>query len=300
MNANSAKLIWGVILVVVLGIGYFSLAHSAISSPQDIGIMPTPTSGAPTPEPVPPLTERALAYLVEKYSLSKEQIIVASQYQQDYFYLEKSYWIVDVLDLKSDASYQVLVDLSDESVSEDILIIERAEQEAKRARFGKLEPDLFERLESMKEDEEVQVVIWVAGELERSEQDRYSALATMYPEAQEALERSGNPFDVGDYDLSMEISREHLRMIAEDTKKLLAPAVERLNALGYEATTAEGMPYVFATLSKAAILGIEPETWVGSIYLADQSEEPEIDTAVPSDHVSLVWSNGFDGGPGGA
>lgn len=169
MKAKSVKLIWGGILVIAFGIGYFSLAHSAISSPQDIVIMPTPTGGAPTPAPVPPLTERALAYLVEKYSLSKEQIVVTSQYQQDYFYLEKSYWIVDVLDLKSDAPYQVLVDMSDGSLSENILSIDQAEQEAKRARFGKLDPRLLERLESMKDDEKVQVVIWVAGMPELSE-----------------------------------------------------------------------------------------------------------------------------------
>lgn len=112
---------------------------------------------------------------------------------------------------------------------------------------------------------------------------------------QSALDRSGNPFDVGDNQLSMEIKREYLRMSAEDTYKLSAPAVERLNALGFEATAAEGIPNVFATLSKAIILEIESEPWVGGIYLADQSEKLELDTAIPSDRVSFVWDNGFDG-----
>ncbi len=124
MNIKMNKFVLGMILILtIISIGIISFSATAQNLPQDIGIVLTPTSSAPIPDPIHPQTEIALAYLNEKYGVLMEQMVVMDQYQQDYVYLEKSYWFVSVLNTKDDVVYKVQVDLADKNVSEDLLSV---------------------------------------------------------------------------------------------------------------------------------------------------------------------------------
>ena len=129
--------------------------------------------------------------------------------------------------------YDVLVDLADGSFVDDVEAIEQAEWKAHRARYDKLEPALFERLETISPDGEVPVAIWVTGRPKRSEQELFTELAAKYPEAQAALERSGKPFDVGDPDLINEIEAEYVRLLEADTQERTSSLVRHLEKRGY-------------------------------------------------------------------
>ncbi len=188
-----------------------------------------------------------------------------------------------------------MVDLADGSFMDDVEVVEQAEQKAHRARYGKLEPDLFERLETMKPDDEVPVAIWVAGEPKRSEEELYAALAARYPEAQAALERSGNPMDVGDYELGNEIEAEYVRMLGADTQERIQPLVRHLEGQGYAVTTLSALPAIAVTLPKASILELVKRADVGVVYLNEDKVQRLLDSAVPSDRVPAVWQRGFEG-----
>jgi hypothetical protein len=200
------------------------------------------------------------------------------------------------LDTKSDRWYNVMVDLADGSFAEEVEAIEQAEREARRARYGKLEPALFERLEALNPDDEVPVAIWVAGKLKRSEEELYAALAVKYPEAQAALERSGKPFDVDDSELGRELEAEYVRMLEADTREQVRPLVHYLEGQGYAVTTLGALPAITVMLSKAAILELVERTDVGVVYLSGREEQPALDSAVPSNRAPAVWQRGFEGG----
>jgi hypothetical protein len=242
-----------------------------------------------------PWTQAAIDYLAEKYGIAPEDILVYDQFQQDFIYLEKSYWCITASEREADTIYKVVVDMADMSASEDISAIEQADKEAMLDKYGKLEPALAKRLESIKPEDTVQVAIWVAGAPERSQQDLYDILAGMYPQAREALERSGNPFDVGDHDKMMEIKRTYLQMVREDNEQIISVAVSYFRSLDIEVVIGEGIPTVFAPLSKARIIDLEYQPWVGKIYLADADTKAEMDSANPSDRVTIVYGNGING-----
>ena len=188
-----------------------------------------------------------------------------------------------------------MVDLADGSFVDDVEAVERAEQEAHRARYGKLEPALFERLKTMKDDDEVTVAVWVAGGPKRSQEELYAALAAKYPEAQAALERSGNPMDVGDYELTNEIEAEYVRMLEADVQERIQPLVRYLEDQGYAVTTFGALPSIAVTLPKAAILELVKRADVGAVYLSGKEEQTELDSAVPSNRAPAVWQRGFKG-----
>lgn len=187
------------------------------------------------------------------------------------------------------------IDLEDKSIIEDRTELERAEHDAKTKKYGSLDPSLVERLETMQPDDVVDIVIWVAGEPERSRDELYATLADLYPEAQEAVNKGGKPFDVDDYDLMMEIKRKYLGLIAEDYRKIVESTVAHLEAKEYEVVTVDGIPNIFTKMSKSSILEMSTESLVGVFYLAEGKTKPEMDIVLSSDRVESVWENGFDG-----
>jgi len=259
---------------------------------------PITTPVVPGPTPVPPVpeeTQRALQYISEQEDIPVEQLVAANQHQREYELLGRVFWAVTLLDTKDDRWHNVMVDLADGRIVDDVEAIEQAEREAHRARYGKLEPALFEHLKAMKSDAEVPVAIWVAGEPKQSEEELYAALAAKYPEAQAALERSGNPFDVGDRELIHEIEAEYVRMLKADTQERIRPLVRDLKEQKCAVTTFGALPVLVVTLPKSAILELVERTDVGVVYLSGKKEQTELDSAVSSDRVPTVWQRGFEG-----
>jgi hypothetical protein len=84
-----------------------------------------------------------------------------NEFRREVALLGRTFQAVTVLDLKSGRFFQVLVDLNSGQV-EDKVAIEEAEEQRHRAKYGKLRPALYERLQAMGDDESVTVTIWVA------------------------------------------------------------------------------------------------------------------------------------------
>ena len=163
---------------------------------------------------------------------------------------------VTVLDLESGRFFQVLVDLDDGQV-EDRAAIEEAEEQRHRAKYGKLQPALYERLRGMGEDETVTVTIWVAAlpgkSLTEQQAAAFATLAARYPQEREAMERSGKPMDVDDPTLTERIYDEYVQILNAEVASRIQPLVETLEAQGFAVRTAEGLPAVTVTLPRRAI-----------------------------------------------
>jgi len=164
MNKNLIK--WWVTTLVLSVLAAIVLPGTAPSSGLQLGAFDSPiaTPVIPSPTPTPPMpeeTQRALKYIAEREEISIEQLVVANQHRREYALLGRTFRAVTALDVESDRWYNVMVDLADGSFVDDVEAVERAEQEAHRTRYGKLEPALFERLETMKPDNEMPA--WAVG-----------------------------------------------------------------------------------------------------------------------------------------
>ena len=287
-------------LLFLLMLSVLVLPGIAIGSKVQLGVFDSPiaTPVIPSPTPVPPPpeeTRRALQYIAGRKGVPVEQLVVVNQHRREYKLLGRVFWAVTLLDTKDDRWYNVMVDLADSSLVEDVEAVEQAEREAHRARYGKLEPALFDRLETMRDDEEVEIAAWVAGGPKRSEEELYAALAAKYPEAQTALERSGKPMDVDDRELGRKIEAEYVRMLEVDVQERIQPLMRYLQGQGYAVTTFGALPSIAVTLPKAAILELVERPDVGAVYLSGKEAQPELDSAVPSDRAPAVWQRGFKG-----
>ncbi|MEW5869088.1 MAG: S8 family serine peptidase [Chloroflexota bacterium] len=240
-------------------------------------------------------TRKVVEYISKREAIPATQLAIVNQHRRDYQILNKSFWMVTALDTSGNNWYTAMVDLGDGSFVDEIDKIEQAERNARLDKYGKFEPILYEQLQFMKAEEKVQVALWVAGAPKRSQSELYASLAAQYPEAKQALQLSGKPFDVRDPEMVGILEAEYMQMLAEDTEIQIYPLVNALQAQGYSITAFEALPAVVVTLPKSMLLEIAKRDDIGMVYLAGRMQKAELDTAVPTILVPPVWQRGYRG-----
>lgn len=172
--------------------------------------LPTPCLfNSPLSTPVPSAAaQKALTYLAQRERIAPENLVIVNEFRREAPLLGRTFQAVTILDMKSGRFFQLLVDLNSGGV-EDGETIEKGEKERYRAKYGKLQPALYERLLRMSEEEAVTVTIWVVAppgkSLAEQEVAAFATLAAKYPQAREAMERGGKPMDVDDPGLAKQI-----------------------------------------------------------------------------------------------
>jgi hypothetical protein len=297
--------------IYLLGIALFALPALVVASKPAVGaqffispLSPPPLSSAnlfDSPLPPPALEAHAriaLQYIANREDVPLDNLLIAHQHRREYPLLERKFMAFTIFDRTACRDFHLLVNLKDGSVVDDVEAIERAEAEARRAKYGKLHPLLYERLQTADDKEVLPVAIWGGGERGRSREEVYALLARRYPQVRDALARHASPFDVGDPALARQIRAEYERMRQEDIVARVQPLVAYLESRGIVVETHYLLPSVTATLSKAEILAQAGRGDVQTIYLVEEEGEPMLDTAVHTNHVAPVWSAlGLEGIP---
>lgn len=261
--------------------------------------LPSPTSTPATPPGPSAEARKALAFIGQREKIPVEQLAIVNEFKLEAPLLGRAFQAVTVLDLKSGHFYQLFVDLTSGQVEERVAI-EAVEVQQRRARYGKFQPALYERLQTMRDDEMVKVTIWVVaarGEsLAEQQATIFAELANKYPEAQAAMEQSGKPMDVDDPALAQRIYQEYVQMLNAETAARIRPLVETLEAQGFAVKTSPGLPAVMATLPKRIVVMIAGQDDVGAIDLSEGGEFRHfLNSAVPSNLAPAVWERGYDG-----
>lgn len=258
------------------------------------GSFPSPSTPTPIPSPSA-VGQRALQYVADRNKISVTDLIVVSEHTRDYPLTGQSFQAVTLLDRKTNRVFKLLVDPEGKTVLEDVTAVEQTERDAHQVKYGRMEPRLYEQLQTMKDDEMVDVAIWMVGVSKRSREEHYADLAAAYPEAEEALNRSGKPMDVGDYDLINKMEAEYVKLLNEDTQGQIQPLARYLEERGYKVITFEALPVIAVTLPKQVIQEIGLRDDVDAIYLDDEKEILLLDTASSSNRIPSVWQSGFEG-----
>ncbi|GAB4579291.1 MAG: hypothetical protein Fur0022_20290 [Anaerolineales bacterium] len=238
-----------------------------------------------------------LTYIASRENVPIDVLEIAYVTQTRFELLGKDFWAVKVDDRENHQTYGVWVDMVDGSFTDDIEALQLAETEAYHAKYGKLDVALWELLQNMRDEETVIVAIWVTGEPIISQEEIYAELAAIYPEVQTALELTGNLdwLEVDDPDRINEIENAYTEILARDIQERIQPLVGELEAQGYSVQKFNLLPSVIVSLPKRVILEFVQRSDVGSIERADEPVEAQLDTAVPSSDVPVVWERGFNG-----
>lgn len=303
---NTIRKRWGIVVAlsvmaaVALSLASFHFGQGQLTfaAPPDPSL-PSFSSPLPVPTPTPPPSheaEVALRYVAERYGTPVDEWVVANEHRREYKEIGRAFQAFSLLRRSGDQRFvSLMVDLEDYAVVEDAQAIEQLEREAYQKRYGKLDPVLYQRLQDAADTELVEVAIWIAGRPRRTQEELFAELAARFPAARQALEKSGKPFDIPDSTARAEVERAYAEMSEEDGQVLVQPLVDHLKAQGYAVTTFGSLPSVSAILPKHVILALAERPDVGRIFFAEGEGQPLLDTAVPSDRVSPVWRQGFDG-----
>jgi hypothetical protein len=264
--------------------------------PVESGVLTSPLP-APPPE-LSPQARIALDYIATHKKISPADLLVVHEHPRSYSLLDRRFIAFTIFDRMERRSFHLLVGLDDNAVVEEVEAVERAEAEARRTRYRKLHPLLYERLQTVGENETLPVAIWVEGERGRSREEVYAVLASRYPEVRDALARGASLFEVNDPLLAQQLRVEYEQMRQADVAVRVQPLASHLENQGAVVETHYLLPSVTVTLSKDAILALAERDDVQTIYLVEGEEELVLDTAVSTDRVAPVWSRlGIDGLP---
>ncbi|MCD4739383.1 MAG: S8 family serine peptidase, partial [Anaerolineae bacterium] len=258
-----------------------------------------PAAGAPfTPLVLEIQARIALEHIAEREGISLDDLLVAHQHRCGYPLLGRQFAAFTIFDRAARRDFHLLVDLDDSSVVNDVASMERAEAEARHAKYGKLHPLLYRRLQTVDDAEVLPVAIWVDGERGRSREQIYSLLAHRYSQVRDALALHVSPFDVDNPALARQIRAEYEHIRQEDIAARVQSLVTYLESRGIAVETHHLLPSLTTTLSKKEILTLAKRDDVQTIYLVEGKVEPELNTAVHTNRVAPVWSVlGIDGIP---
>jgi hypothetical protein len=295
------------VLLVLVGHNPGLLASIATVTPTPAGLftspLPTPLASTPTSPPPSAEAQVALRYVSERYGIPKEQLDVVNEHRLEYAELGRAFRAFSLFDPIGRRYFQLLVDLKDHTVVEDIVAIDQAEAGAARKKYGKLEPSLYERFQTIQDNDVVAVTIRMVGGSRLGTGDIaptvIATIAAKYPEARAAVERSGKPMDVGDPTLAARIEKDYRDVMDALVAQQEQPLIEARKRMAAEL---KGQGIIIRAdggsdlLTKREVLLIVQRDDVGAIDLAEGGRYVLESSVVPANQPLSVWERFFRGG----
>lgn len=197
--------------------------------------------------------ELARKYIAETRSIPYESLLVLDDHSTEYPNLDRKFHAIVLLDTRKDGgTYKLLVDILNNQIEEDVSALLKAEDKARMARYGKLEPALDERLQNLRNDENVTVAVWMTDNSGATffdrQQSAFSVVADKYAPAKIASERGDKPMDVVDQALAKQIYADYAEIMREATNRRVQPLMSDLAQLGFVPQQSEDMPALDITL----------------------------------------------------
>jgi hypothetical protein len=195
--------------------------------------------------------------VADKTGILPEKLQVAGEESMAFPLLEREYTYITIFEIHSEPfrTFSLLVDPVTGQIEEDLNAVRAAEDAVYRERYGKFTPGLYERLQTVRDDELLSIVVWVAQEdSQRIEADIHDALSTLYPEVKRALAEQGIPRAVEDAELASVIARQYDELLVSRVRLNTQPVIEWLRAQGFEVQEFPGMPSLAATLPRQVIV----------------------------------------------
>jgi hypothetical protein len=232
-----------------------------------------------------------LEYIATREGVSEKDLYVINQHQMAYSELNRTFVYMKVLDVQTHKIYEAVMDLKNDQFV-DIEAIEKENADRVYKKYGKLEPQLFNSLQTKTSREKVNVAIWFSSDIQKS--NALEQLRTNYAQVpQNAVERPW--LMVRNTELTETVREDYFRLIKRINLAQQETVGQWLNQQGYQVTYHPGIPSLTAKLPKNMILQIAERPEVERIYLMDDSLVPLLNFAIPSTRANAVWDMGFRG-----
>ncbi len=261
----------------------------------DAVVSPLPT---PAPDAQSSLAKIAIDAIARSYNLAQSELRVLDEETVQFPTLGRTYQYVVVNHPGKDGiqPLAVMVDSTTGTVEMDAQALFEAERAAHIAKYGKLHPDLYIRLQKAASDERLPVAIWLLSANEEQQSDpEVPALTQLYPEAGKAAQERGAPWLVDDPALSETIRKAYSEQLQQEVSRNVDPFVAWLGQQGFSADTIPGTPSVTLALTKAEIEKVVTHPQIAEIYLLEDDSAPAMDIATQTDRLSRAWRQGLDG-----
>ena len=152
-----------------------------------------------------------------------EALTIAADHSTEYPAIGRKFQVVTVVDNQPGGEvYKLLVDLADGRVETDLSALLAAEAQAHHAHYGKLEPALYERLQTLRGSDTIPVAVWMAAQPGQTLADQqeviFAILAAKYPQARIALEQAGKPMDVDNPELAKRIEADYHALLKAEAR----------------------------------------------------------------------------------
>lgn len=214
-------------------------------------------------------SEKALDYISQKYSIPKEQLIIVNEGYANYPLSNQKIWKTKIVDRKSTETYGVSFDELGNIVDPNVVKANESAEYAKK--YGKLEIELYEKLQKIQPDEWIKVAIWLTP---------IDINMPIKPDNSEVDETTHEEFLVS-YNQAIAIKNK--------------PVIDALEAKGFKLIYAsQYAPLIFAELPNKAILEVEKRADVDTIYLS-RNYELELNTIASTEKAEAAWNIGITG-----
>lgn len=177
---------------------------------QDSAPLAPTLESTPTATPRSPIADVAVEYVATKYGIAPEKLYVGDEEPMEFPLLGRKSTYITLVYVQTDATtlYSLLVEPDTKAIEEDVNAVLAAERAAYTAKYGKLAPALYDRLQTIGDKDTLPIAIWVEhNEKERTQEELEAELVQLYPEAGQALKESGILWAVKDADLRTAINK---------------------------------------------------------------------------------------------
>lgn len=243
--------------------------------------------------------EEVLDYISEKYGVQRKRLTITNEVEANYPVSGRKIRVWKIAEEWGGGSYELCVDENGNPV--DIGEIEAEERRKYFEKYGKLSPELYDRLQKMGPDEKVHVWIWLSG---IDHNKVISRVMSRYPEVDgriRVINLRPAPFDENwNYDEDLEylaekIYKEILDELEKEYGYIQEQMIDELNKNGFKVSyKTKYAPIVFAELPKWFVIGLSRHENISEISSV-RTMEPELNSAAHTVRANVVWDRGIYG-----
>lgn len=231
---------------------------------------------------------KAKNYIADKLGIPNTDVKVLHETTASFPETNVSLWAGKVA--SGDNIYAIYINKSTQTISENIEDYREAEKQTIKAKYGKLTKSLYEKIQNLGDNDEIDISIWL--KIPNDAEININMIKQKYP----SVEFLGKRPNISDYNTLKNIEKD---IIAEKEKLYLSivdPVANKVTNTGIKIeSTSKLSPSLFASVTKKQLKDLEAIPEIETIYLSEVTK-PQSSTAVSTTRVYELWNRGFNGG----
>jgi hypothetical protein len=242
--------------------------------------------------------ERVLQLIALLQGVPMEHSRLLSGVVYSYLFTGQSCWLAQVMDTETGLAYDIAIDAQGQLV--DMKALQQAEFEAQRARYGRLDRELYYLLQFREATDVVPVLLWIQGVdhigIDQELIRRYPELEALRVVEGRITDAKGAPVRLDDA-LRQQIEADYSALLRQAHLAAAQPVLDFLEARGHKAKALDLFPGIAAELPKAVILELNqtiPPN-LGTIHWGGIEITPQLDSVAPTVRAPVAWQRGYTG-----